>query len=89
MKKVWKKIKLAMREALNLLTNLLCPVVSAVCVVLEVCQCPASMVSAVKKVEYWFWKIGGTKDAIEDLIGKVDGAIDKTEEEHDKLTKGE
>lgn len=85
MKKIWKKIKTAVKEVFNLLTNLLCPVMSAICVVMEVLQFPSSAIQAVKKAEYWCWKVAGTKNNIDDLLEKVDDAVEKTEEEHNQI----
>lgn len=87
MKKVWTKIKLFMREMLNLLTNLFCPVVSAICALMELFQLPTSAINAVKNVEHWFWNIAGTKDKIEEIIDKVDDAVEKTDSEHQELNK--
>lgn len=81
MKKVWKKIKCAVKEIFNLLTNLCTPVMSALCVLAEALQLPTSVISALKKAEYWCWKACGTKDSIDKFIESVDDAIEKTDPE--------
>lgn len=85
MVKVWKKIKTAVKEVFNLLTNLLCPVMSAICVIMEVFQLPAGAIQAVKNAEYWCWKVAGTKTNIDDLLEKVDDAVEKTEAGHNQI----
>lgn len=81
LKTAWKKIKCAVKEVLNLITNLFTPVMSGLCVLAELLQLPTSVISALKRAEYWLWKACGTKDAINDFIDTVDKAVDKADEE--------
>lgn len=80
MSKVWKKIKCAVREFFNILTNLCCPVLAAVCLVMEVLQLPTKAIEAVKKLEHLCWNVSGTQDTIKNFVDQVDVAIEKTEE---------
>lgn len=77
-KTVWKKIKCAAKECLNLLTNLITPLISALCLLAEVLQLPTNVIKALKKAEYWCWNACGTADDIENFIDTVDKAVDKT-----------
>ena len=81
LKTAWKKIKCAVKELFNLLTNLACPVLAALCLVAELLQLPTSWIKALKKAEYWCWKVAGTQDAIEHFVEQVDDAVEKTTEE--------
>jgi Holliday junction resolvase RusA-like endonuclease len=85
MSKFWKKVKCAAKEVFNFLTNLICPVLSLVCALMEVFQLPTKAIQAVKKAEYWCWKAAGTKDDIDNFLDKVEDAIEKTEEGSDIL----
>lgn len=81
----WKKIKCAVKEVFNFLTNLLCPVASLVCVLMELLQLPTPAIKAVKKVEYWLWYAAGTKEDIDNFVDSVEDAIIATEEGSDIL----
>lgn len=81
LKTAWKKIKCAVKEFFNFLTNLLCPILSAICVVLELLNLPTSWIKTLKKLEYWCWNISGTKEIIDNFIDKVDEATQNTLEE--------
>ena len=85
MSKFWKKVKCAVKEVFNFLTNLLCPVLSLVCALMEVFGLPTKAIQAVKKAEYWCWYAAGTKDTIDHFVDKVEDAIEKTEEGSDIL----
>lgn len=80
MSKFWKKIKCATREFFNILTNLICPVLAAVCLVMELFQLPTKAIEFVKKLEHWCWNASGTQDVIKNFVDQVDVAIEKTEE---------
>lgn len=85
MSKFWKKVKCAVKEIFNFLTNLLCPVLSLVCALMEVFGLPTKAIQAVKKAEYWCWYAAGTKETIDNFVDKVEDAIEKTEEGSDIL----
>lgn len=85
MSKFWKKVKCAVKEIFNFLTNLLCPVLSLVCALMEVFGLPTKAIQAVKKAEYWCWYAAGTKETIDNFVEKVEDAIEKTEEGSDIL----
>lgn len=85
MSKFWKKVKCAVREIFNFLTNLLCPILSLVCALMEVFGLPTKAIQAVKKAEYWCWYAAGTKETIDNFVEKVEDAIEKTEEGSDIL----
>ena len=85
MSKFWKKVKCAVKEIFNFLTNLLCPILSLVCALMEFFGLPTKAIQAVKKAEYWCWYAAGTKDTIDHFVDKVEDAIEKTEEGSDIL----
>lgn len=85
MSKFWKKVKCAVKEIFNFLTNLLCPILSLVCALMEVFGLPTKAIQAVKKAEYWCWYAAGTKETIDNFVEKVEDAIEKTEEGSDIL----
>ena len=85
MSKFWKKVKCAVKEIFNFLTNLLCPVLSLVCALMEVFGLPTKAIQAVKKAEYWCWYAAGTKETIDNFVDKVEDAIEKTEDGSDIL----
>ena len=78
-----KKLKLFVREIGNFLTNLLCPVISAITAGMELCQFPVKWISCMKKAEYWCWKACGTKEVIEKIIDKVDDVIEENNSKKD------
>ena len=80
MKTIWKKFKVFWREVGNVLTNLLCPVVSAIAAGMELCQMPASWIKGVKKFEYWLFYACSTKDKIDHVVDKVDEALKDIED---------
>lgn len=77
MKNFWAKFKLFWRELGNILTNVLCPIVSLVIAIMEILHLPISAISFMKKVEYWLFFASGTKEKIDEIIEDVDK---KTEE---------
>ena len=81
LKTAWKKIKCAVKEIFNFLTNLICPVMSALCILAELLNLPTSWIKGLKKAEYWCWQVAGTKDAIENFVDKVEDAVEETAEE--------
>lgn len=81
LKRALKKIKCAVREVFNLLTNALCPIISAICVIAEVFQLPAKAIRGIKKAEYWLWKLCGTKEKIDEMIDKIDNTIENKDGE--------
>lgn len=74
----WKKIKCVFKEFLNLLTNLITPFMSALCLLAELLQLPTSLIQALKKAEYWCWNACGTSKHIDQFIEEVDNMIDST-----------
>lgn len=80
MKKIWSKVKLFVREVGNFLTNLLCPVISAITAGMELCQLPMKWIEFMKKAEYWCWQACGTKDTIDKIIDKVDEVIEEEQQ---------
>lgn len=77
MKKFWSKFKLFWKELGNFLTNLLCPVVSALASGAALLQLPAGVIQFLKKVEYWCFYACSTKPVIDELVEKVDEVITK------------
>ena len=85
MSKFWKKLKCVVKEIFNFLTNLICPVLSLVCALMEAFNLPTKAIQAVKKAEYWCWYAAGTKDDIDHFLENVEDALIKTEENSDIL----
>lgn len=68
MQKFTERLKLIGKEVLNFITNILCPLISVVMVILEIFGVPASVLDVVKKVEYALFYLSGTKEDIEKTI---------------------
>lgn len=81
LKTAWKKIKCAVKETFNFLTNLICPVLAALCILAELFNLPTAWIKGLKKAEYWCWQVAGTKDIIEDFVEQVEDAVEKTSKE--------
>lgn len=81
LKTAWKKIKCAVKEIFNFLTNLVCPLLSALCILCELFNLPTSWIQGLKKAEYWCWQAAGTKEVIDDFIEQIDDAVKNTTEE--------
>ena len=81
----WKKFLLFWRELGNFFTNLMCPVMSFICAIAEILNLPQNTIKQLKNVEYWFWKISGTKDAIDHIVDQVDQKVDETAAKDDKI----
>lgn len=76
MKKVFKRVRLFLKEILNFITNILVPIVSVVISILEVLPVPSTWIKLMKVLEYWlFYAFGTAKD------------IDKAIEENEKKLK--
>lgn len=67
-KAVMKRVHLFLKEILNVLGNVLVPLVSLVVLIMEILPVPTTWVEAVKKVEYWFFYASGTGERIEKII---------------------
>ena len=85
----WKKFKCAFKEVLNLLTNLLTPFVSALCLLAELLQLPTGVIQGLKKAEYWCWNACGTSKHIDQFVEQVDDMVDMTFEEDDSDRNGD
>lgn len=81
LKTAWKKIKCAVKEVFNFLTNLVCPVMAALCLVAELLNLPTAWIKVLKTVEYWCWNVAGTKEIIENFVDQVEDAVKQTTEE--------
>ena len=57
---------------------------SALCVFAEALQFPTGVIKVLKKIEYWFWKVGGTKENIENFVDKLDEAAQNIEDENEE-----
>ena len=74
MKKFWEKFKIFWKELGNVLTNLLCPVMSILCAGAELLQLPTSVIQTLKKIEVWLFFACGTQkslNALEDITDKA------------------
>lgn len=78
---VWKKFVLFWKEVGNVLTNLLCPIISLVAAFAELLQLPSKAIQGIKKAEYWAWNLSGTKDVVDGLVEGIDDIVDKYEEQ--------
>lgn len=72
MKVFWSKFKIFWKELGNILTNILCPLVSLIIAIMEAFQLPINTISAMKKVEYWLFYACGTKETIDNIIENVE-----------------
>ena len=77
MKNVWKKFVIFWKELGNMLTNILCPIMSILAATAEMLQLPTSVIQAIKKAEYWCWYACGTKDTLDQMVDKIDEVVDK------------
>ena len=76
MKNIWKKFVVFWKELGNVLTNILCPIMSIVAAAAELLQLPTSVIQAIKKAEYWCWYACGTKKTLDEMIDKIDDIVD-------------
>jgi len=83
-KTVWAKIKIAVKEIGNFLTDALCPVVSAITILATALQAPASFIKTLKKIEAWLWAASGTTDDVDVMVDVIDKAVTKITEEEKK-----
>lgn len=74
----WKKFKCAFKEIFNLLTNLITPIISALCLLAELLQLPTALIQNLKKAEYWCWNACGTSKHINQFVEDVDRAVTNT-----------
>lgn len=72
MKNFWSKFKLFWKELGNTITNFLCPLISLLIAIMELCQLPNSWIQMMKKAEYWAWFASGTKEKIDALIEEIE-----------------
>ena len=77
MKNFWNKFKLFWKELGNTLTNFLCPLISLLIAIMELCQLPSSWIQSMKKIEYWAWFACGTKEKIDEMIDEIVEEVDK------------
>lgn len=75
LKTAWKKIKCAVKEFFNLITNLACPIIAALCILFEIFNLPTSWIKGLKKAEYWCWQVAGTKEVIDNFIDDIEEAV--------------
>lgn len=80
MKKFWSKFKLFWCELGNVLTNLLCPLISLVIAFMEIFQLPTNWIQIMKKVEHWAWFACGTKDKIDEMIDQIEDEVANNED---------
>ena len=78
----WKKFVLFWKEVGNVLTNLLCPIISLVAAFAELLQLPSKTIQDIKKAEHWAWNLSGTKDIVDGLVEGIDNVVDKYEEQN-------
>lgn len=67
-KAVMKRVHLFLKEILNVLGNVLVPLVSLVVLIMEILPVPITWIEAVKKAEYWLFYVSGTGERIEEII---------------------
>ena len=76
MKKFWEKFKLFWKELGNILTNLLCPVLSILCALSELLHLPDSVIKALKKAEHWAFYANATKPMIDAIVESADKKLE-------------
>lgn len=84
MKNFWNKFKIFWKEVGNVLTNLLCPLLSILCAFAELIHLPNAVINVLKKAEYWCFYACGTKEVIDELVSAADSKL-----EDDKLEASE
>lgn len=78
MKKIFERIKLFLGELLNLITNILVPIMSVIIAIVELFPVPTKVIDILKKAEYWLFYSAGTGKKIEKIM---DENAKKLEEE--------
>lgn len=68
MKKIFERIKLFLGELLNLITNILVPIMSVIIAIVELFPVPTKVIDILKKVEYWLFYGAGTAKKIEKIM---------------------
>lgn len=76
MKKFWEKFKLFWKELGNILTDLLCPILSILCALSELLHLPDSVIKALKKAEHWAFYASATKPLIDSIIDSADKKLE-------------
>ncbi len=73
MKKFLNRIKLILKEILNIATNILVPIASVVVIVLEVIPgVPLKWIESVKFIEYWLFYFAGTIEQIQERLEEIE-----------------
>lgn len=71
MKKFFKRIKLFLKELINIITNFLVPVVAVLIAILEIFPfIPLKIILFLKTVEYWLFYAAGTAEDVKEAIEK-------------------
>jgi hypothetical protein len=84
MKNFWNKFKLFWKELGNILTNLLCPILSILCALAELLHLPTSVINALKKAEHWAFYASATKPMIDSIIESADKKLEDEKIEFDE-----
>ena len=68
MKKIFKRIDLFLKELLNIITNILVPIVSVLIAIMEILPVPTKFIKLLKAAEYWLFYAQGTAEKIDKII---------------------
>ncbi len=77
MKKVLKRISFFLKEILNIITDILVPLVALVAAILQLLPVPLKWINVVKKIENWLYYAKGTGDKIKEEVDKIEKDLKK------------
>lgn len=80
MEKFVTRLKLIIKEVGNFLANIAVPLISLLIAILGVLPVPTTWLDALKKVEYWLFKVSGTAKDLEEVIEKNTAEAEKKSE---------
>jgi hypothetical protein len=72
MKKVFNRIKIILKEFMNILTNVLVPLLALLIAICEILPVPYKVIRILKVVEYWAFYAFGTAENIKKEIEKIE-----------------
>ena len=68
MKKIFKRIGLFLKELLNIIGNILVPIVSVLIAIMAILPVPTKFIKLLKVFEYWLFYAQGTAEKIDKII---------------------
>lgn len=77
MKKVLKRVSFFLKEVLNIITDILVPLVALVAAILQLLPVPLKWIHVVKRIENWLYYAKGTGDKIKEEVDKIEKELKK------------